>query len=286
MAVVVVQLSPEDRDTVAVVVAAKPLGAGTVLSAEDLRIEHYPNNLVPGGATADVDVELTGSGESAPSTGSSASAEDAETVDTWVGRTLSTAVVEGQPLTGPSVVGPDLLAEQPEGTTAVTIRVADPGALTHLRPGQRVDLVQRATGGGVLTTEPSEDPGAAGDEQGSSQRAEADGASESPAPASPSDGQEDSAADQTASDETDAGTSLVVARQVTVLWVADPAEPSTGLLSSTSGQGEQDLLVVGADAVVAQRIAASDAQQLVPVLVSSGESDADGSTPNVADAGT
>lgn len=59
----------------------------------------------------------------------------------------------------------------------------------------------------------------------------------------------------------------VVAHDVTVLWVADPTEPATGLLSSSSGESNQDLLVVGADADTAQSIAAHDGQELVPVLV-------------------
>lgn len=223
-ALMLLVLSPGERDTVAVVVATKPLGAGTVLASADLEVAQYPVDLAP----AD-NAELPSG--TAPATAADGSAESAgaagsgERVEDWVGRTLSTAVVEGQPLTVAGVVGPDLLSGQPPGTTAVTVRVADPGALTHLRPGQRVDLVHRSSANTADQPEPQP--------------------SRSP----------DSADNRS-----------VVARGVTVLWVADPVEPSTGFLSSNAAQ-EQDLLVVGADASTAQAIAASDAKELVPVLV-------------------
>lgn len=223
-ALIILVLSPGDRDTVPVVVAAKSLGAGTVLASGDLTVAQYPVDLVPAGNT-----ENTSSTSQASAVDGSAEVisppASSDRVEDWVGRTLSTAVVEGQPLTVASVVGPDLLAGQPAGTTAVTVRVADPGALTHLRPGQRVDLVHRSTTNSVDQPEPS----------------------------------------PSSSPEADANRS-VVARDVTVLWVADPVEPSTGFLSSAGGS-EQDLLVVGADSPTAQAIAASDTKELVPVLV-------------------
>lgn len=233
VAIAVMQISPDDRDTVPVVVAARPLGAGTVLSSADLKVVEYPAPLAPAsqsGAAADT----TGT----PTAVTNSSADDGDTVELagalphtgslndWVGRTLSTAVVEGQPLTGPSVVGPDLLAGQPAGTTAVTVRVSDPGALTHLRPGQRVDLVNRAADGSIAGQDPDNDD-------------------------------HGSAAAQ------------VVARDVTVLWVADPTEPESGLLSAAGTADAEDLMVVGADTETAQAIAARESQQLVPVLVSS-----------------
>lgn len=233
-ALVILVLSPGERDTVAVVVATKPLGAGTVLASADLEVAQYPVDLAPAD-NADLPPGT------APATAPDGSAEAAggvasgDRVEDWVGRTLSTAVVEGQPLTVAGVVGPDLLSGQPPGTTAVTIRVADPGALTHLRPGQRVDLVHRS------------------------------GTNTADQPESEESGSPDSANNRN-----------VVARGVTVLWVADPAEPSTGFLSSNTAQ-EQDLLVVGAEASTAQAIAASDTKELVPVLVAL--------TPSAEDAG-
>lgn len=226
-AVLVVQISPAGRETTPVVVAAGSLGAGTVLSSADLRIADYPVALVPSPTSPDPGTEGTGG--------------DPASIDHWVGRTLSTAVVEGQPLTGPGVVGPDLLTGQPAGSTAVTVRVADPGALTHVRPGQRVDLVQPGTGSGI-----DEDPEPQNREK-------------------------------------------VVARAVTVLWVAGPAEPDPGLLSASSAGSDRDLLVVGADTRTAQSIAGNDSHQLVPVLVSAGDSPAPdspapGPSPSAADA--
>lgn len=187
------------------VVASRPVGAGTALTADDLKVVQYPAGLLPA-STSSTDLK------------------------DWVGLTLSTAMVEGQPLTTSSVVGPDLLAGQPTGTTAVTVRVADPGALTHLRPGQRVDLIHRDQNLTMERPDPQTSPSASDDESGSPRH-------------------------------------NVVAHDVTVLWVADPTEPATGLLSSSSGESNQDLLVVGADADTAQSIAAHDGQELVPVLV-------------------
>lgn len=229
------QLSPDERETVPVVVAANSLGAGAVLTEADLEVVDYPVTLAPEGDSSepdsDGDVELTAAG-AAPGT-----------IEHWVGRTLSTAVVEGQPLTGPSVVGPDLLDGQPAGTTAVTIRVPDSGSLTHLRPGQTVDLVRQGTQDSPFDRA---DPPADGENAS---------ASASPGGSGAADGSEQ--------------TQEVVAGDVTVLWVADPTEPADGLLSSSTTDSQQDLLVVGADAKTAQRIAASDGEELVPVLVSS-----------------
>ncbi|MDO5617314.1 MAG: SAF domain-containing protein [Kocuria sp.] len=219
-AIVVLQISPGERETVPVVVAAKSLGAGTVLSAGDLTVAQYPVALAPAGhADPPPDPTTTTTADTVDLAASATTPEyrrdpSPGRIEDWAGRTLSTAVVEGQPLTVSSVVGPDLLAGQPAGTTAVTIRVADPGALTHVRPGQGVDLVQRS--GSATDSQPRD---------------------------------------------------RVVARDVTVLWVADPVEPSGGLLSSSTGGSDQDLLVVGTDAHTAQNIAASDSQALVPVLV-------------------
>lgn len=198
--ILVLQLAPQERATTPVVVAARPLGAGNVLTKDDVKIVDYPIELVPAAHTP-------------PATQGNEPVPAPENIDKWVGQTLSTAVIEGQVLTPSSVVGPDLLAGQPDGTTAVTIRVADPGALTHLRPGQHVNLVNRTE---TKTDEPSH---------------------------------------------------TVIAHDVTVLWVADPSTSETGLLSSTSEDSAEDLLVVGADSDTAQKIASKDSQELVPVLV-------------------
>lgn len=262
-AIAVLQLSPASERTAPTIVAARALGAGTVLSADDLRVAHYPVALVPGGSSAELsetglaaaDDTLDSAGADQP--GALASpvettvqepAEAHQQIEAWAGRTLAVAVVEGQPLTGASVLGPDLLSGQPPGTTAVTIRVADPAALTHVRPGQHVDLIRSDSD--PLAIQPS----ASGDED-----RDADGTDDDPA------GAAGRAAEEP--EQTDAGEStLRVAAQLPVLWVADPAAPAEGLLASTP-QVQDDLLVVGADPATAERLAAAGEGQLVPVLV-------------------
>lgn len=243
-ALAVLQLSPGSQQTVPTVVAARALGAGTVLSPEDLRVVDYPASLVPAGGAGQerASPEATSDPAASPETlGTRAEAVDGTGAEgdptaAWIGRTLAAAVVEGQPLTGPSVLGPDLLSGQPPGTTAVTVRVADAAALTHVRPGQHVDLIRavdRADIGGQRNADDDRDgPG-----------------SEEAGP-----GDEGS------------GGSQRIGAQLPVLWVADPAAPAQGLLE-TAPQDQGDLLVVGADAATAERIAAAPEGELVPVLV-------------------
>ena len=253
-AIAVLQLSPASERTAPTIVAARALGAGTVLSADDLRVADYPVALVPGGSSAELsETGLAGADQpgalaSPVETTIQEPAEAHQQIEAWVGRTLAVAVVEGQPLTGASVLGPDLLSGQPPGTTAVTIRVADPAALTHVRPGQHVDLIRSDSD--PLAIQPS----ASGDED-----RDADGTDDDPA------GAAGRAAEEP--EQTDAGEStLRVAAQLPVLWVADPAAPAEGLLASTP-QVQDDLLVVGADPATAERLAAAGEGQLVPVLV-------------------
>ncbi|WP_144791476.1 SAF domain-containing protein [Kocuria palustris] len=251
-AIAVLQVSPGPQETVPTVVAARSLGAGAVLSADDLRVVDYPLALAPagaappsGGAAAEAGSAVPEAAPAArPSSAAGAAADSPvaqrrpsdDPAAAWVGRTLAAAVVEGQPLTGPSVLGPDLLSGQPPGSTAVTLRVADPGTLAHVRPGQHVDLIRadgRASDGAGHDADAS-DP-----------------------PADPEDGGTGDAADPGAAR---------VAAGLPVLWVADPAAPSDGLLES-SQEVQDDLLVVGADAATAERIASTPEGELVPVLV-------------------
>lgn len=278
-AIAVLQISPASQRTVPTVVAARSLGAGTALSPDDLRVADYPVDLVPGesaaGAedTAAPDDQGSSVGTRQPSTdplstpteglaadaaGESPGAD--QQIETWVGRTLASAVVEGQPLTGPSVLGPDLLSGQPPGTTAVTLRVADSATVTHVRPGQHVDLIRSDA------DLPAPSPSAAADD-----RTDGDAADAS------EDGAEGS--EQTGASETSAR----VAAQLPVLWVADPAEPADGLLASTP-ESQDDLLVVGADAATAERLAAAPEGELVPVLVAA-PADAEALSPSAEAAG-
>ena len=278
-AIAVLQISPASQRTVPTVVAARSLGAGTALSPDDLRVADYPVDLVPGesaaGAedTAAPDDQGSSVGTRQPSTDplstpSEGLAADAagdspgagQQIETWVGRTLASAVVEGQPLTGPSVLGPDLLSGQPPGTTAVTLRVADSATLTHVRPGQHVDLIRSDA------DLPAPSPSAAADDRTDGDAADAsEGGAE---------GSEETGASET---------SARVAAQLPVLWVADPAEPADGLLASTP-ESQDDLLVVGADAATAERLAAAPEGELVPVLVAA-PADAEALSPSAEAAG-
>ena len=281
-AIAVLQISPASQRTVPTVVAARSLGAGTVLSAEDLQVVDYPIDLVPGESSAGA--EDTGaaaaSGTPGSSVGEGQPAEDAlstpaeggsadpagtspeadQQIETWVGRTLASAVVEGQPLTGPSVLGPDLLSGQPPGTTAVTIRVADPAALTHVRPGQHVDLIR--SDADLPAAASSASPGDRTDRE--SADPSGDGA-------------------QGSEQSRDSESSARVAVQLPVLWVADPAEPAEGLLASAPDV-QDDLLVVGADAATAEHLAAAPEGELVPVLVAA-PADAGALSPSAEAAG-
>lgn len=275
-AIAVLQISPASQRTVPTVVAARSLGAGAVLSADDLRVADYPVDLVPGesaAAAAAPDDQGSSVGTQQPSTdplstpteglaadaaGDSPGAD--QQIETWVGRTLASAVVEGQPLTGPSVLGPDLLSGQPPGTTAVTLRVADSATLTHVRPGQHVDLIRSDA------DLPAPSPSAAADDRTDGDAADAsEGGAE---------GSEETGASET---------SARVAAQLPVLWVADPAEPADGLLASTP-ESQDDLLVVGADAATAERLAAAPEGELVPVLVAA-PADAEALSPSAEAAG-
>jgi len=111
-----------DARGVDVLVAARDLTGGLVLTAGDLRTVRLPAAAVPAGALA-----VDGSA---------------------VGRTLAGSVRRGEPLTDARVVGPGLamLAGGP-GSVAAPIRLADPAVAALLREGDRVDVVA-VTGSG------------------------------------------------------------------------------------------------------------------------------------------
>jgi pilus assembly protein CpaB len=100
--------------TVPVVAAAGELRGGTTLTAEDLLLVDIPRGAVPRGAVASVD--------------------DA------VGRLLSGPMHAGELVTDLRLVGPSLLAGWGEDLVATPVRIADPGVLALVRPGDRIDL--------------------------------------------------------------------------------------------------------------------------------------------------
>jgi Flp pilus assembly protein CpaB len=100
--------------TVPVVAAAGELRGGTTLTPEDLLLVDIPRGAVPRGAVASVD--------------------DA------VGRLLSGPMHAGELVTDLRLVGPSLLAGWGEDLVATPVRIADPGVLALVRPGDRIDL--------------------------------------------------------------------------------------------------------------------------------------------------
>ncbi|UVS76916.1 SAF domain-containing protein [Actinokineospora sp. UTMC 2448] len=113
----VLAFTPSARDgTAPVLVAARDLPAGAVLSAADVRSVRMPPDLVPGAALA-----------------------EASEVESAV---LVAAASAGEPLTRTRLLGPEhvRLAAGP-GQDAVPLRLADPGVARLLRAGARVDVV-------------------------------------------------------------------------------------------------------------------------------------------------
>ncbi|MGW6007049.1 RcpC/CpaB family pilus assembly protein [Oerskovia enterophila] len=120
-AAVVGRVSPPPPETSPVVVAARDVGAGVVLTARDLRVEDVASSLAP-------QVSLT-------------------RVSDAVGRTTSVALPRGQTIAPSLVTAGELAAAAPAGTVVAPVRLADPAVATMLGPGDRVDLLVAASGG-------------------------------------------------------------------------------------------------------------------------------------------
>lgn len=117
---------PRPVPTVPVIVAAHDLAGGATLGLDDIRLVE-----VPAGAVA---TEALGSPDAA------------------VGRVLAGPVRAGEPLTDVRLVGPGLLAGWGDDLVAMPVRVADPGVVGLIRPGDRVDLLAApASGDGEAT---------------------------------------------------------------------------------------------------------------------------------------
>lgn len=112
-------LAPAAAPGTAVLVAARDLPAGTVVSAGDLAVTQLPSAAVPDGALAGTERSRI------------------------AGRALASPMRRGEPLTDVRLVGPGLLAGE-AGQVAAPVRVADPATGALLRPGDRVDVL--ATG--------------------------------------------------------------------------------------------------------------------------------------------
>ncbi|GEM32467.1 hypothetical protein NN3_34740 [Nocardia neocaledoniensis NBRC 108232] len=100
-----------------VVVAARDLSPGRLLTADDLRVERYESRSLPSGSVAEV--------------------------TTLLGATLTGAMRTGEAFTDLRVVGPRLAAAAAGSADAriVPIRLADSAVAEVLRAGDRVDVV-------------------------------------------------------------------------------------------------------------------------------------------------
>src|SRR5262245_28901924 len=108
-------LAPKPPSTVRVLAAAHDLTAGRPLTRGDVASVALPRSAVPDG------VFVSGDGP--------------------VGQILAGPVRRGEPLTDRRFVGPSLLTGFGDGLVAVPIRLADPGILAVLRPGDLVDVL-------------------------------------------------------------------------------------------------------------------------------------------------
>ncbi len=103
----------------AVVVAARPLKPGQKLTAVDLNVVDYPEQLVPAGAFSEV--------------------------NQVVGKNLTAGVTEGQPLTSASVLTRDFIAE--DGHSLVPVRVQDYEIVQLVNVGDRISIYSTAITG-------------------------------------------------------------------------------------------------------------------------------------------
>jgi Flp pilus assembly protein CpaB len=105
---------PTPERTVPVVAAAGELPGGVTLVAQDLQLVDLPPTVVPAGALGSIDAA--------------------------VGRVLSSPARTGEPLTDVRLFGPGLLTGWGDDLVATPVRVADPGVVLLLRPGDRIDI--------------------------------------------------------------------------------------------------------------------------------------------------
>jgi Flp pilus assembly protein CpaB len=117
---VVRALAPPTVATLPVLVAARDLAAGHVLTDGDLRQVDWPADLSPPPG-------------------------DPATAAGLAGRSLASPVRAGEAVTDARLLGPGVLTGQPAGTLAVPVRLADATAATLVAAGDRVDLIAGAT---------------------------------------------------------------------------------------------------------------------------------------------
>lgn len=115
-------VAPPPPPTEPVLVAARDLPAGAVLSARDLRSAPYAVGTAPDGLVTDP-----------------------------VGRALAGPVRRGEPVTSARVVEPGLLTDHP-ALVAVPVRIPDATTVSLLRVGDHVDLVAADPAAGRAVT--------------------------------------------------------------------------------------------------------------------------------------
>ena len=110
--------------TVPVVVAARSVAVGSVLTPSVLEVRHLPRDALPQGAITDV--------------GAAA------------GRPASSVLVPGEVVTSRDLGGSALLTDQPQGTRGVFLPVPEPPLLAGLEAGDRVDVHSPVDGAPVV----------------------------------------------------------------------------------------------------------------------------------------
>jgi pilus assembly protein CpaB len=104
--------------TVPVVVAARDLPAGTVLTAADLTTADYPASVVPAGVVGEARAMLR--------------------------QVLAGGVRRREPITDARLVGPGVTALLPAGQVAAPVRLADLAVAALVHTGDRVDVLATA----------------------------------------------------------------------------------------------------------------------------------------------
>jgi pilus assembly protein CpaB len=105
-----------------VVVAARPLAVGSLLTAGDLHTIEWPASIRP--------------------------ADALQRPVSAIGRRLSGALGAGDPVTSQRLVGADLTTGLPPGLAAVPVPLGDTGSAGLIHPGDVVDLFVADTSGG------------------------------------------------------------------------------------------------------------------------------------------
>ena len=108
----------DGKATVPVVVAARDLPAGTVLTATDLTTARYPAAAAPAGVVG--------------------------AARTVVGQVLAGGVRTREPITDARLVGPGVTALLPAGQVAAPVRLADLAVAALVHTGDRVDVLATA----------------------------------------------------------------------------------------------------------------------------------------------